>query len=259
MGSWRHAGVLVVLLIGCASGGDERPCVSVADCLRTESCVDSICVPKDAGPRPDAGTDAGRAPDGGPHDAGVRLDAGTDAGPPGMDAGPSCTDSIQNGDETHIDCGGSCDPCAECGSCEVDEDCVRGRCAGGLCALRQELYVDWLAHCSTDGSSGLDVPGLPAGDYRITALESAQTVWDPPHSPPSNGWFWRFPCAGISVPTVQTPPSTYYATEAEAFAALMATTEIASFAGGTLRCAVLDSACTDNHGGARFAIERVCP
>ena len=28
-----------------------------------------------------------------------------------LDSGPTCTDGLQNGDETGIDCGGSCDPC----------------------------------------------------------------------------------------------------------------------------------------------------
>jgi len=167
---------------------------------------------------------------------------------------------VANGDETDVDCGGSCLPCDECGACAADTDCARGRCStGGLCQLRQEIYVDWLAHCSTDGSAGLDVPGLPAGDYTVTALDSAATVWDPPYSPPTNGWFYRVPCAGISVPDVATPSSTYFADAASAFAGLVATSETTTFAGGTLRCEVRDSACTDNHGGVRFAIERACP
>ena len=35
-----------------------------------------------------------------------------DAQNPGMMAEASCTDGIKNGDETDIDCGGSCEPCA---------------------------------------------------------------------------------------------------------------------------------------------------
>ena len=255
---------------GCAAGDDNKTCTSVADCLRTESCTDGVCRPKDAGAAHDAGAiadagavDADTAMDAGPgFDSGPVTvdDAGTDAGPPAVDAGPSCADGLQNGDETHIDCGGgTCDPCGECAACAADSDCERGRCDGGQCLLRLELYVDWLAHCSMDGSAGLDVPGLPAGDYRVTALTSAQTVWDPPYSPPSTGWFWRFPCAGISVPMVTTPSGTLYVDESAAFAALGATTGVAPFAGGTLRCEVRDSNCTDNHGGARFALERVCP
>lgn len=260
MVSSRGVALASVILVGCASGGDERTCVSVVDCLLTESCVDSICVPKDAGPQADAGVDAGRR-DGSTagRDAGAPIDAGTDSGPPEIDAGPSCTDRLRNGDETDVDCGGSCDPCAECGVCTADADCVRGRCAAGRCQLRQEVYVDWVAHCSTDGSASLELPGLPAGDYRVTALESAQTVWNPPYSPPATGWFWRFACAGLSVPSVATPSGMRYATETDAFAALTATTEVASFEGGTLRCATTDSNCTDNHGGSRFALERVCP
>jgi hypothetical protein len=32
----------------------------------------------------------------------------------GTGGGPSCNDGIQNGDETGVDCGGSCDPCTTC-------------------------------------------------------------------------------------------------------------------------------------------------
>lgn len=267
----RALALAVLMAAGCAAGDQNEPCSSAADCLRTESCIEGFCQPKDAGATLDAGTaiDTGAAIDAGaPPDAATGADtgpvtvpdAGTDAGPSEIDAGPSCTDGLQNGDETHIDCGGgTCPPCADCAACAADSDCERGRCADGQCLLRLEIYVDWLAHCSMDGSAGLDVPGVPAGDYRITALTSAQTVWNPPYSPPTTGWFWRFPCAGISVPMVSTPSGTVYADEAAAFAALASTTQIAPFAGGTLRCEVRDSNCEDNHGGARFALERACP
>lgn len=33
---------------------------------------------------------------------------------------PTCSDGIQNGDETGVDCGGSCDPCAVPATCETD-------------------------------------------------------------------------------------------------------------------------------------------
>ncbi len=51
----------------------------------------------------------------------------------GGDPGPTCSDGIQNGDETGVDCGGSCSPCATCNDGiqngdETDVDC------GGSCA-----------------------------------------------------------------------------------------------------------------------------
>jgi len=57
----------------------------------------------------------------------------TNANPPVCVAG-SCADQVQNGDETDVDCGGSCsDKCQETKSCIVDGDCVSAHCSGGVC------------------------------------------------------------------------------------------------------------------------------
>lgn len=48
---------------------------------------------------------------------------------------PTCGDEIKNGDESDIDCGGSCP--AHCGPlaiCRFDADCAGGDCAAGICA-----------------------------------------------------------------------------------------------------------------------------
>ncbi|MDB4935039.1 MAG: hypothetical protein JWP87_2011 [Labilithrix sp.] len=49
---------------------------------------------------------------------------------------PVCTDTIKNGDETDLDCGGSCSPtnaCADAKACAIGADCVSGVCTGNLC------------------------------------------------------------------------------------------------------------------------------
>lgn len=47
---------------------------------------------------------------------------------------PSCADGVQNGDETDVDCGGSClSVCDPNGACSVGGDCKSGHCVGGLC------------------------------------------------------------------------------------------------------------------------------
>jgi hypothetical protein len=47
----------------------------------------------------------------------------------------NCSDSVVDGDETDVDCGGSiCDPCADGLSCGTNSDCVNGNCSGGVCA-----------------------------------------------------------------------------------------------------------------------------
>jgi hypothetical protein len=85
-------------------------------------------------------TDGGTgATDGDQDDA--QADLGGDmAGNSGNDAGESetgvsCTDYVQNGAETDVDCGGG--TCAKCGSgrmCNSDDDCRNGNCASGKCA-----------------------------------------------------------------------------------------------------------------------------
>jgi hypothetical protein len=51
----------------------------------------------------------------------------------GTCAVPSCSDGIQNGDETDIDCGGSCSGCATGQHCVQASDCESGNCTSGKC------------------------------------------------------------------------------------------------------------------------------
>ena len=46
---------------------------------------------------------------------------------------PGCDDGIVNGDETAVDCGGECPPCADGLGCGLPEDCVSGVCTDELC------------------------------------------------------------------------------------------------------------------------------
>ncbi|MBK8718069.1 MAG: hypothetical protein IPN32_25560, partial [Deltaproteobacteria bacterium] len=44
---------------------------------------------------------------------------------------PDCFDGVHNGDETDVDCGGSCHPCDDGQGCAVLEDCYSLVCDGG--------------------------------------------------------------------------------------------------------------------------------
>jgi hypothetical protein len=46
---------------------------------------------------------------------------------------PQCNDLIRNGDETDIDCGGTCGTCALGHSCNAGTDCDNGNCVDGTC------------------------------------------------------------------------------------------------------------------------------
>lgn len=60
----------------------------------------------------------------------------------------SCTDGEQNGNETGLDCGGSCLACLG-GACSASEDCVSGSCAKGVCALPLGAACEDDATCAT--------------------------------------------------------------------------------------------------------------
>ncbi|HEY2747950.1 MAG TPA: hypothetical protein VGL86_25180, partial [Polyangia bacterium] len=46
----------------------------------------------------------------------------------------SCQDRVLDGDETDVDCGGSCLPCPGAARCTVATDCQSQQCASGACA-----------------------------------------------------------------------------------------------------------------------------
>jgi endoglucanase len=52
----------------------------------------------------------------------------------GSGSGPTCTDSVKNGSETDVDCGGSCgSDCVNGKRCAASKDCVSQNCVGGVC------------------------------------------------------------------------------------------------------------------------------
>ena len=78
-----------------------------------------------------------------------------------------CTDSVQNGDETDVDCGGSCPPCPDGDNCLTDTDCENG-----FCITVAPPFVCATPNCS-DGfvnqdetdvdCGGVTCPGCPGG------------------------------------------------------------------------------------------------
>jgi hypothetical protein len=49
-------------------------------------------------------------------------------------AAPTCTDGVDNGGETDVDCGGgSCPKCPDNRACAAPSDCVSGNCQGSTC------------------------------------------------------------------------------------------------------------------------------
>lgn len=73
--------------------------------------------------RPDAGAD-GKVE--------ASSDGSSDGTPDRVDA-DHCDDDERNGDETDLDCGGSCPPCAIGRSCGRPQDCSSDACVDGVC------------------------------------------------------------------------------------------------------------------------------
>jgi hypothetical protein len=67
---------------------------------------------------------------------------------------PSCEDGLQNGDETDVDCGGTCGPCEEGESCNVDADCAVGTCDSGICTVGTSSEFEASILIDTDWGSG---------------------------------------------------------------------------------------------------------
>lgn len=56
----------------------------------------------------------------------------------------SCMDTIKNGQESDVDCGGSCAPCATAKTCTKGMDCISGVCKT-TCQVAQAMLYTLLA------------------------------------------------------------------------------------------------------------------
>ena len=59
-----------------------------------------------------------------------------------------CADRTRNGDETDVDCGGSCPRCVNGQTCRGQDDCDSGLCVSGVCRA-----------CVVDADCGIDAAG----------------------------------------------------------------------------------------------------
>ncbi len=81
-----------------------------------------------------------------------------DADPVACYVPPTCSDGVQNQDETDVDCGGAnCDECQPGQGCQQPEDCDSGICENNVCLLCNPMTYrcngNWLEQCAQDGQS----------------------------------------------------------------------------------------------------------
>jgi hypothetical protein len=87
----------------------------------------------------------------------------------------SCADHRQTGTETDIDCGGTCDGCADGRSCAEPADCLSGICAGGLCVSCSDGHR---SGDETDADCGGSCPGCDDGSACVVPDDCASTICD---------------------------------------------------------------------------------
>ncbi len=81
---------------------------------------------------------------------------------------PSCVDGQKNGDETGLDCGGTCpQKCTANQGCTIASDCESARCTGGVCAITGSCDQD------SDCPSGNCDSGLCAQTVTLTSIAPA--------------------------------------------------------------------------------------
>lgn len=131
----------------------------------------------------------------------------TQSGGCGTPADPTCTDGIQNGDETGIDCGGSCAPCPEptCNDGIQNGDETGVDCGGTSCAAcpptcddgiqnGDETGIDCGGTCTPCFSGVCDAPtGTAATNIK---RKRATLTWDA--MPGAIGYTIQFRVAGAS-------------------------------------------------------------
>ncbi len=114
--------------IGDASDADaemsreERADASIDATFDSEASFQDVAdAAQDSGDVKDVATEAHAVDSSIPRDGSIAQDARADA------IG-SCSDSVKNGTETDVDCGGACRKCSKHQGCGQDSDCESGKC-----------------------------------------------------------------------------------------------------------------------------------
>ncbi len=111
---------------------------------------------------------------------------------------PTCTDGIQNGDETDVDCGGG--TCPKCGggqSCRTDQDCPPGQgCAAFTCRTNPPTCTDGIQN---GNETGVDCGGGTCP--KCGGGQSCRTDQDCPAGQECSGGFSCRPVLTCAVPS----------------------------------------------------------
>ncbi len=85
-----------------------------------------------------------------------------------------CTDGVKDGNETDVDCGGSCSPCANSKDCKVPSDCESIFCKSGVCAACAfATQCPTGDYCDLAINGGTCRPGKTNGNMCATSAQCA--------------------------------------------------------------------------------------
>ena len=163
---------------------------------------------------------------------------------------PTCKDFTLNQEESDIDCGGSCSACGLCQFCNDDADC-NGSCVGGTCTRTDLLVIDYLTNCGDTTDPWVTGPVVPGGSYIVTAEGGGGSV-----NGEGNNYGWLAECVGFNLKQMSAP--FVYFSPQDAFGALSLTQLQLEYAGGSLRCGLIDPACADNIAGVSLSFTLQC-
>jgi hypothetical protein len=132
---------------------DDRACVGVL-CPQGTVCANGACLPQDCPTStcaPGAVCDNGQCVDS--PCAGVLCPTGLSC-VRGACVLTTCSDTTLDGDESDVDCGGSCTPCPAGKMCSRFDDCLSKRCEQGVCAQSDACFDHLLDGDETDVDCG---------------------------------------------------------------------------------------------------------
>lgn len=163
---------------------------------------------------------------------------------------PACNDFIQNQEESDVDCGGPCLTCGLCQTCNTDADC-NGNCIGGRCTRTDVLNIKYLENCGDTTDPWVTGPVVSGGSYTVAAEDGGGSV-----TGNDKEYGWLAECVGLNLQQMST--GFVYFSPQEAFAALNPKQLQLDFAGGGLRCGLIDPDCSDNIGGVSLSFTIQC-
>src|SRR5262245_60952269 len=85
----------------------------------------------------------------------------------------SCIDGVRNGDESAIDCGGSCAACANGQTCFSSFDCLSGFCNNGICSSTSTCRDGLRNGNESDVDCGGSCPACRTGYACLTNFDCA--------------------------------------------------------------------------------------